>query len=128
MQVRGFHFDSEGVIVDVVPTWKKPRCGECGGHCGRIHDRRERRWRHLDIAGMKVQLRYKIRRAQCDSCGTVKTEQVPWSKGVGWYTDDFEERTAYLAQQSSKEDGQRVLARELEDCGANHRACRIALS
>ena len=102
LQVRGFHFDAEGVVLDVVPSWRRPRCGECGGLCGAIHDRRLRRWRHLDLAGMKVHLRYRARRAFCESCGTVKTEEVPWAGGVGWYTYAFEERVAYLAQQSSK--------------------------
>jgi len=33
---------------------------------------------------------------------SLKTEEVPWAGGIGWYTYEFEERTAYLAQQASK--------------------------
>jgi len=50
---------------------------------------------------MKVHLTYKIRRVQCDRCGTVKTERVPWAEPGSTFTHAFEERAAYLAQQSS---------------------------
>ncbi|MCP3996908.1 MAG: ISL3 family transposase [bacterium] len=99
--VRGFHFDPAGLVVDVTPRHRSIRCGECGGKARRVKDRRVRRWRHLDLAGMMVHLRYAIRRVHCDACGTVKTEQVPWSAPGSNFTHAFEERTAYLAQQSS---------------------------
>lgn len=100
--VRGFHFDPTGLIVDVVPTWKIPRCGECGAKCRSVHDGRERRWRHHDLAGMTLHLRYRIRRARCTDCGTVKTERVPWGAHGSNFTFAFEERAAFLAQQCSK--------------------------
>ena len=100
--VRGFHFDATGLVVDVAPTWSIPRCGECGTKCRSVHDGRERRWRHHDLAGMTLHLRYRIRRAHCPSCGTVKTEGVPWAAHGSNFTDAFEERAAFLAQQCSK--------------------------
>jgi len=51
---------------------------------------------------MKLQLRYRIRRAYCPDCGGVKTEGVPWAPPSSMFTYAFEERAAYLAQQSSK--------------------------
>jgi transposase len=89
-------------VVDVAPTWTIPRCGECGAKCRSIHDGRERHWRHHDLAGMTLQLRYRIRRAHCPDCGTVKTEQVPWAAHGSNFTHEFEERAAFLAQQCSK--------------------------
>lgn len=102
LSVRGFHFDATGLVVDAVPTWTIPRCGECGVKCHSIHDGRERRWRHHDLAGMTLHLRYRIRRAHCPGCGTVKTERVPWAAHGSNFTYAFEERTAFLAQQCSK--------------------------
>jgi len=100
--VRGSDFDDDGLVVDVAPTWKIPRCGDCGSQARSIHDERERYWRHLDGAGMYVKLRYSIRRVHCPACGGVKTERVPWA-GHGFnFTHAFEERVAFLAQQSSK--------------------------
>lgn len=51
---------------------------------------------------MTLHLRYRIRRAHCVDCGTVKTEKVPWAAHGGNFTYEFEERAAFLAQQSSK--------------------------
>jgi transposase len=67
-----------------------------------VHDARERYWRHHDLAGMTLHLRYRIRRAHCTKCGTVKTERVPWATHASNFTYAFEERAAYLAQQCSK--------------------------
>lgn len=100
--VRGFCFEGVGLVVEVAPTWTIPRCGECGSQARRVHDRRPRLWRHIDFAGMKVHLRYAMRRVHCDRCGTVKTERVPWAALSSNYTSAFEERAAYLAQQSSR--------------------------
>lgn len=100
--VRGFSFGATGLVVDVVPSWKLPRCGDCGAVARRSHDRRPRLWRHLDLAGMTVHLRYAIRRVHCLACRRVKTEQVPWADASCNFTHAFEERVAYLAQQSSR--------------------------
>jgi transposase len=102
LAVRGFHFNATGLVVDVAPAWTIPRCGECGVKCRSIHDGRERRWRHHDLAGMTLHLRYRIQRAHCPDCGTVKTERVPWASHGSNFTYAFEERAAFLAQQCSK--------------------------
>jgi len=99
--VRGFQFVPDGLLVEVAPTWKIPRCGDCGSQARSVHDRRERFWRHLDLAGMTVRLRYTMRRVHCEECGGVKTERVPWAAPGSNFTFAFEERVAYLAQQSS---------------------------
>ncbi len=100
--VRGFSFDEVGLVVDVAPRAKIPRCGDCGTKARRVHDRRDRQWRHLDVAGMMVRLRYSIRRIRCTRCFGVKTESVPWAAPSSPFTFAFEERTGYLAQQSSQ--------------------------
>jgi len=51
---------------------------------------------------MTLHLRYRIRRARCRDCGTVKTERVPWADHGSNFTFAFEERAAFLAQQCSK--------------------------
>lgn len=100
--VRGFEFDSTGLVVDVVPRWKVPRCGGCGARCRAGYDDRERSWRHVDLAGMTLHIRYRIRRAHCPRCAVIKTEAVPWAAPGSRFTYAFEERAAYLAQQSSR--------------------------
>ena len=94
-------FDEEGVVVDVEPTTTIPRCSGCGCRVDKGYDERERRWRHLDLAGMRLLLRYKLRRVKCPRCGVV-VEIVPWAEPGSWFTRDFEEHTAYLAQTTDK--------------------------
>lgn len=101
-RVRNVSFDEESLVVDVAPTWKDPRCSECGSK-GPGYDHDEGRcWRHLDVAGMKLTLRYDIRRVSCPKCQAVKVERVPWGETSSWFTIPFEDHVAYLAQTSDQ--------------------------
>lgn len=100
-RVRAVSFDDVGMVADVAPTLRVPRCGACGCKARSCHDERTRTWRHLDLAGMMLKLRYAIRRVRCRRCG-VTTEAVPWAEhGVG-FTTAFEEHAAYLTQRCDR--------------------------
>jgi transposase len=94
-------FDAEGLVVDVAPTWRRPRCSGCGAVCPGYDRDRDRRWRHLDLAGMLLQLRYDTRRVDCRRCG-VKVEKLPWAETSSWFTRPFEDHVGYLAQRCDK--------------------------
>jgi transposase len=98
--VTGFEFDQEGIIIDVRPTWRVARCGECRRKAP-VYDRRERMWRHLDLGGIMCRLRYSLRRVTCPECD-VKVEAVPWAEPASRFTEPFEMHTAYLAQRNDK--------------------------
>jgi transposase len=100
-RVLDVNFDEAGVVVEVAPTWRKPRCSVCGRRCAGYDRDRGRRWRHLDLAGMLFHLRYDIRRVACPTCG-VKIEQVPWAETGSWFTRPFEDHVGYLAQRCDK--------------------------
>lgn len=101
-RVTGVEFTDKGLVCDVEPTTTIPRCGGCGSKVRKLYDRREPRlWRHLDLAGMSLRLRYCPRRVRCPRCG-VTTEMVPWAEPMSWFTHAFEQMVGYLAQQSSK--------------------------
>lgn len=100
-RVVGIEFDEYGLIADVEPTTRVPRCGGCGGRVTRVKDRRRRKWRHLDLAGMHCSLRSVLRRVSCPRCGVI-AEMVPWAEHGSWFTRPFEDMVAYLAQQASK--------------------------
>lgn len=101
-RVTGVEFDDAGLLCDVEPTTKIPRCGGCAKRVEKVHDRRTTRcWRHLDLAGMKLTLRYAPRRVRCPRCG-VTTELVPWADHGSWFTHAFEQTVGYLAQMSAK--------------------------
>ena len=55
-RVEAVAFDEEGVVADVAPTTTIPRCSGCFCRVDEVHDSRERRWRHLDLAGMQLVL------------------------------------------------------------------------
>jgi len=100
-RVTDVNFDDEGLVVDVAPSWRRGRCSECGQRCPGYDRDRGRLWRHLDLAGMKLRLRYDTRRVDCPRCG-VKVEQVPWAETSSWFTRPFEDHVGYLAQRCDK--------------------------
>ena len=100
-KVKAVSMGAEGVVVDVAPDARVPYCSGCLHPVHEVHDRRERCWRHLDLAGMKLELRYVLRRVTCPKCG-VCVELVPWADAGSWFTHDFEEHVAYLAQTTDK--------------------------
>jgi transposase len=98
--VTGYEFDDEGIIIDVRPSRRVSRCSECGRKAPK-YDARERLWRHLDLGGIRCELRYRLRRVSCSTCG-VKVEAVPWAESGSGFTEPFEMHTAYLAQHNDK--------------------------
>lgn len=100
-RVVAVSFDEAGLVVDVAPTWRRGRCSECGRKCAGYDRDHGRRWRHLDVAGMILHLRYDTRRVDCPTCG-IKVEQVPWAETSSWFTRPFEDHVAYLAQRCDK--------------------------
>jgi transposase len=100
-RVLDAHFERNGLLVDVAPSTRQPRCSGCGRIVSAVYDGRERRWRHLDVAGMVASLRYRQRRVDCPRCG-VLVEMVPWAETGSWFTRDFEQTVTYLAQHAAK--------------------------
>lgn len=100
-RVSSFQFRPSGLEVDVAPTTRVPRCSGCTCRVRKVHDGRARSWRHLDLAGMKLTLRYRLRRVDCRRCGIV-VELVPWAEPGSVFTREFEEMTAYFAQRTDR--------------------------
>jgi len=101
--VLGFGVEDGALVVHVRPTGRRPRCSGCGRRrpTGAVATE-QRRWRHLDLAGVMLFLSYDIRRVSCPSCGVV-VERVPWATDVhGRFTDDFDDQVAHLAQRCDK--------------------------
>jgi transposase len=92
-------FCSEGVVVTVRLKRRRRVCGECG-QTGRleIHDRRVKRWRHLDVGASRCFVEAELRRLRCPDCG-VRVEAVPWARPGARHTRDLEDVVAWLAQQ-----------------------------
>jgi transposase len=96
-------FGLEGVVVTVRLSRRRRVCSGCGqtGRHLQIHDRRVKRWRHLDLGANRCVIESELRRLRCPDCG-VHTEAVPWARGGAHHTRDFEDVVAWLAQQMAK--------------------------
>jgi transposase len=70
-------FGVEGVIVTVRLRRCRRVCSRCGQVGGSIHDRRVKRWRHLDLAASRCVIECELRRLWCRDCGA-QFEAVPW--------------------------------------------------
>jgi len=102
VRVRGCEFEENSLVIHVTPSTRIARCGGCGCRCRRLYDHRsDRRWRHLDMGGMRVELSYDLRRVDCARCG-VCTELVPWADPGSAFTRPFEQQVGYLAQRMDK--------------------------
>ena len=74
-------FGAEGVIVSVRLRRRRRVCAGCGqtGRRLEIHDRRVKRWRHLDLGANRCMIECELRRLRCRDCG-VRLEPVPWAR------------------------------------------------
>jgi transposase len=116
--VDGVTIDSGGLVIDVRPSWWRPRCSGCGKQRSGYDQRRARRWRHLGFGGAVVWLRYAPRRVACPSCGVV-VEQVPWSAAASSrFTEAFENAVAYLTQRCDKSSVQETMRIGWQTVGA----------
>jgi transposase len=93
-------FTGRGVVVTVRLRRRRRVCAECGqvGRHLQIHDRRVKRWRHLDLGASRCWIECELRRLRCPACG-VRLEPVPWARPGAAHTRDFEDVVAWLAQQ-----------------------------
>ena len=93
----------EGIVVAVRLRRRRRVCSGCGqtGRHLTIHDRRVKRWRHLDLGANRCVIECQLRRLDCPDCG-VRLEAVPWARPGAHHTRDLEDVVAWLAQQMAK--------------------------
>jgi transposase len=114
--VTGVRLSAEGVIVTVRVRRRRMACSVCGQVYGAMHDRRLRRWRHLDLAGYRCFVQYELRRVECRDCG-VRVEAVPWARSGARHTREFEQLVAFCAQRMAKSQVQALLRIAWETVG-----------
>lgn len=95
--VKGVAIEEKGLVVEVAPGNRRPRCGGCGKRAPGYDGVDARDWRHLGLGSVRIWLRYAPRRVECVACG-VRVERVPWASAGSLFTLAFEELVAYLAQ------------------------------
>ena len=95
-------FGAEGVIVTVRLRRRRRVCSRCG-QTGRlaIHDRRVKRWRHLDLGASRCIIECELRRLRCRCLRRAVGGGAVGAAGLA-HTRDFEDVVAWLAQQMAK--------------------------
>ncbi|MGH7624949.1 MAG: ISL3 family transposase [Gemmatimonadaceae bacterium] len=94
-------FDPRGIVVRLRQRRRHPQCS-CGHRQRAVYDRSVRRWRHLDLGGMRLFLEAEIRRMHCSQCDRVRTEAVPWARPGARHSRDLQDVIAYMAQRMDK--------------------------
>jgi transposase len=96
-------FGAEAVVVTVRLRRRRRVCSRCGqtGRDLELHDRRVKRWRHLDLGANRCVIECELRLLRCPDCG-VRSEPVPWARAGAQHTRDFDDVVAWLAQQMAK--------------------------
>ena len=114
--VRDVEFGEQAMIVTVALRRKGPLCSGCGARGLKIKDRRVKRWRHLDVGGLRCVIECRLRRLYCPGCGDLP-EHVEWARSGARYTRDFDDLTAWLAQQMSQTQVTRLMRIAWETVG-----------
>ena len=102
--VRDVEFGERAVIVTVVLGANKPVCSGCGARGLKLKEQRTKPWRDLDLGGLRCVIECRLRRLYCPGGGDLY-EAVPWARAGARHTRDFEDLTAWLAQQMSHTQG-----------------------
>jgi transposase len=78
--------------IDLYVAWRAKRatCAACGAQDQRLHDRRQRTWRHLDFFQFEAHVHCQVPRVSCTACGATAQLQVPWAREDSRFTLMFE--------------------------------------
>jgi transposase len=101
-------FGEEGIVVGVRLRARRRVCSRCGQVVAATHDTATRRWRHLDVGGMRCFVEARLRRVSCRDCG-VRVEAVPFARPGARHTRAFDELVCCLVQQMAKTPLSRLL-------------------
>jgi len=106
---------------------EQPRCPTCGKH-GPIHDRKTRRWRHLDSCNHKTFVEAEVPRVRCPEHGVLQVP-VPWAEKNSRFTMELERHVCqWLKSASISEVGFMFDLSWDEVAGIQERAVRRGLS
>ena len=70
------------LVVSVESTFRRLRCAQCGFKCRRVHDRRAKRVRDLEVSGRRMTLVWQRRRMVCGNCAGRFLEDHPAFEGA----------------------------------------------
>ena len=87
--------------IDLYVVWRASTaaCPACTAAEQKLHDHRQRRWRHLDFFQFEAYVHCELPRVSCSVCGATAQLQVPWAREGSRFTLLFEALSLTLARE-----------------------------
>jgi transposase len=105
------------VLVRIArPRRRAMACSGCGQVVRAIYDRSERRFRHLELAGMGCLIAAEVRRVCCPACG-VRPEALAFARPGARFSRAFEDTCAWLTRHAPQSVVARLMRVDRETVG-----------
>ena len=87
--------------LDLYVVWRasSATCPACGALAQKIHDHRQRSWRHLDFFQFEAYVHCELPRIACSACQGTTQLNVPWAREGSRFTFMFEALALTLARE-----------------------------
>lgn len=93
--------DVERSRIDLYVVWRasSAACPACSAAAQKLHDHRQRSWRHLDFFQFEAYVHCELPRIACSSCQGTTQLSVPWAREGSRFTLLFEALALTLARE-----------------------------
>jgi transposase len=100
-EVERVELDVARSRIDLYVVWRATSapCPACGAAEQKIHDHRQRSWRHLDFFQFEAHLHCELPRIACSACQGVTQLNAPWAREGSRFTLMFEALALTLARE-----------------------------
>lgn len=87
--------------IDLYVVWRanSAACPACKAGEQKLHDHRQRSWRHLDFFQFEAHVHCELPRIACSVCGATTQLEVPWAREGSRFTLLFEALALTLARE-----------------------------
>ena len=99
--VQRVALDVERRRIDLYVVWQSSHasCPACEATGQKLHDVRQRSWRHLDFFQFEAYVHCALPRVSCSACGCTSQLSVPWAREGSRFTLMFEALALTLARE-----------------------------
>ena len=100
-EVERVALDAARNRIDLYVIWRAntAACPACQAAAQKLHDHRQRSWRHLDFFQFEAHVHCELPRVSCSACGATTQLQVPWARQGSRFTLLFEALALTLARE-----------------------------
>ena len=100
-EVEQVLLDVKASRIDLHIAWRShvAACPACGAQDQKVHDLRQRSWRHLDFFQFEAHVHCQLPRVQCAACSATTQLKVPWAREGSRFTLMFEALSLTLARE-----------------------------